>query len=452
MRASSLLLLAILSGCPDRPVAALTPHGEGQDVQRIPATVNRKIDLLFVIDNSGSMKEEQDSLAANFGQFMSVLANIEGGLPSVHIGVVSSNVGAGGWSLDRCGGDGDDGALQTTPRGACAPPAGRFIADEELADGTRQRNYSGTLEETFSCIARLGIDGCGYEQHLEAMRRALDGSRPENAGFLRDDAWLAVVFIADEDDCSAWNTQIFDTAGDANDSALGPYGYRCTEWGVVCDGSPLPRAPGSYELCSPRQESPYLYHPQEYVDFLKGLKPDPRLVIVAGIVGDEGPFSVGYDQDNQLKVNPSCGVDAGQPADPSVRFQHFFDQFPDRARSTSICDANLADALTQIAILLRAVVGSTCLSAAVDLADLHPDAPGTQPECSVLDDLAGAVHVVPRCPMQGETTPDPAGARPCWWVQPDETCDATTSGWAIEVERDVDPPLGTDVVISCATR
>ena len=42
------------------------------------------------------------------------------------------------------------------------------------------------------------------------MKRALDGSNPENEGFLRDDAFLAVIFVADEDDCSAFSRGVFD--------------------------------------------------------------------------------------------------------------------------------------------------------------------------------------------------------------------------------------------------
>ena len=50
-------------------------------------------------------------------------------------------------------------------------------------------------------LAQIGATGCGFEQHLLAMRRALENN-PANAGFLRDNAFLAVIFIADEDDCT----------------------------------------------------------------------------------------------------------------------------------------------------------------------------------------------------------------------------------------------------------
>ncbi len=71
----------------------------------------------------------------------------------------------------------------------CTPPNGRYGSDVFLPNATnRTRNYSGTLAETFRCIAELGTDGCGFEQHFAALERGLDGSNPENAGFLRENA------------------------------------------------------------------------------------------------------------------------------------------------------------------------------------------------------------------------------------------------------------------------
>ena len=87
---------AVLSGCPDRDVTEVNPIQDNVDTKLIPVTLNRDLDILFVIDNSGSMAGEQASLAANFPTFISVLQQIEGGLPNVHIGIVSSNVGAAG--------------------------------------------------------------------------------------------------------------------------------------------------------------------------------------------------------------------------------------------------------------------------------------------------------------------------------------------------------------------
>jgi hypothetical protein len=48
-----------------------------------------------MIDDSGSMMQEQENLQRNFPRFIKILQEVRGGLPNVHIGVISSNVGAG---------------------------------------------------------------------------------------------------------------------------------------------------------------------------------------------------------------------------------------------------------------------------------------------------------------------------------------------------------------------
>ena len=140
------LLPLAVSACIDRPVAAVDPRPNIEERTEFPVVQNRDIDILFVIDNSRSMLAEQDSLATNFVRIADALEGIEGGLPNVHIGVVSTDMGAGGHTC----GAGDGGALQSAPRVAgCDAPAGAFISNIEGAS-----NYTGSLSDAFSCIAR----------------------------------------------------------------------------------------------------------------------------------------------------------------------------------------------------------------------------------------------------------------------------------------------------------
>ncbi len=460
---------ALLAGCPDREVAAVAPQGSAQDATQIPVNQNRDVDILFVIDNSNSMGDEQALLTRDFHKFMTRLSAIDGGLPNVHIGVISSNVGAGGFGWTGCAGNGDDGLLQSTARGACAPPTGpfRFIEDIALDGGGRQKNYSGTLEETFECIAALGTGGCGFEQHLESMKRALDGSHPENDGFLRPGAFLAVVFIADEDDCSAHDSAIFDDRSSTDDvgSALGGRSLRCTEWGVTCDGGTIARGPGEYASCEPRRDSPYIQDPAYYAEFLRGLKPqDPGLVLIAGLFGPPEPFRIG-DGAVGLHLLPSCGSDsteAGDGAVPPIRFRALFEEFGDKATMESICGTDLSTALENIAERFRAEFDNTCLADAVDLSDLFPARPGLQPECSVTQvEPDGEMTVIGRCTMLESGSlgvPDPAGHRPCWLVGEDlAKCNPLNedgsasgdSGFTLEVVRDVVAPSGSELLVSC---
>ena len=92
---SAALLCALflpLSACLEREVAQVEPRQSVEQEQEIDVDINRDLDILFVIDNSLSMEQEQDSLASNFGRFINVLNNIEGGLPNVHIGVASTDL------------------------------------------------------------------------------------------------------------------------------------------------------------------------------------------------------------------------------------------------------------------------------------------------------------------------------------------------------------------------
>jgi hypothetical protein len=343
-----------------------------------------KVDLLVVVDNSGSMAEEQLRLALDFERLITTLELAEGGLPDLHVGVVSSDVGAGPNDIVGCVGEGDRGVLKnaaTTP--GCAPPDGPFIADTVAEDGSRERNYTGTLADTFACIAQIGVDGCGFERPLEAVRLALDGSNLENAGFLRDDAALAVLFVTDEDDCSAEDTDLYTTDGDG---PLGPLSsFRCTEFGIVCGDPPEPitREPASYVGCVPRSDS-YVRHPLEYVDFLRALKADPTRIVVAVIAGPPEPVVVGRDDDDNARLEPSCAGEVGEAA-PAVRFRYVLDQFPDRNHFASICAEDSGAPYVALAELIQAAAtgapvdpidaGPGAADAGADAADAGPDAP-----------------------------------------------------------------------------
>src|SRR5207248_7519381 len=62
---------------------------------------------------------------------------------------------------------------------------------------------SSTLAADFKANVRVGVDGSGKEQPFQAARLALsDRLLDTNAGFLRDGARLAIIFLTDEDDCS----------------------------------------------------------------------------------------------------------------------------------------------------------------------------------------------------------------------------------------------------------
>ncbi len=415
MRAKSCVVLALLAGCPDRTVSEVLPEQGKVEVKDIPAVPRRDVDILFLIDDSLSMKEEQDSLRANFSRFIGVLESLDGGLPNVQIGVITPNLGTSALDgttatpIGGCSGQGEGGTLR--PLGAGGPRFLRNIAD---GSGGRQTNYgTRTLTDAFAQLATVGTAGCGIEQHLEAVKRALDGTNPLNAGFVRESAYLAVIVIADEDDCSLAKSTLFAGPQDATYSDV--VNFRCTAQGVACDtpATAFEDATGRREDCHAREDSEMLASVDRYVEFLAGKKRDPRDVIVAGILGDPTPFEI-TKKGAITVLKQSCPENAaGAVAFPAVRTAQVIAQFEHSIRTT-ICDEDLSEGLTAIGAALKDTFGDPCFDNT--LADVDPATPGGQYDCSVTEVRRHVVapdeelRVLPACDR---------GAAPCWRIVED---------------------------------
>jgi hypothetical protein len=466
--------LGLLAGCPDRTISEVTPEQGRVEYKDIPVTVNRDIDILFVIDDSPSMLDKQTNLKANFPQFIDVLNGIEGGLPNVHIGVINSDLGtkgadgmtaAGiGSGPGSCSQGGDNGNLQTN---GTTLVMGTFISDTKNTDGTRNKNYTGLLKDAFAALASVGAGGCGFEQHIEAAKRALSNN-PSNAGFLRQNAYLALIFIQDEDDCSMAHTTML--GGDT--TSLGPLqSFRCNRFGHTCTGggqdSTAMNTTGVKTGCTSNENSAYLAKIGDYVTFFKGLKSDPANVIVAGVLGPpEATNGQGMGETVELRTPPgggnaipavahSCtyqGANGTEVADPSIRMRQFFDAFPNRSTFNTICQQDLSGAMTQIAQLLRTVIGSPCIEG--NLADVDPDTAGPQYDCSVSDvsnfGKANQMEVVlPAC--NNTTSPASSTNKPCWSIQTDLANCTAEPNLTLKIERSEAPPADTHVISYCVT-
>ena len=471
--ALTILFLSALGGCSDDAKPTIDAGLSSESPAQIPV-YTRDVDVLFVIDNSGSMRQEQESLASNFPRFIEVLERMEGGLPNIHLGVISSNVGTGptNGGGDACIGQGDNGDLQL--KDGCPSLGGDLFIEDIVTDeetGTRSFNYTGDLASQFACMAQLGTTGCGFEQHLESMKRALDPNNETNAGFVRDDAFLAVIFLQDEDDCSTTSAgrEMFDPSQDDRDAPLGELSsFRCFEFGTTCEPA-NEREIGPRDNCVPGDDdTDYMEPTDAYVDFIKDLKGDPSKVIIGGIMGDrenaEGVVRVDVDETKtppELWVEPVCvvcpgGGSSGCPLDPgaadgalvaaapSIRMRAFIDAFPQRSTWQNICnydpaidDVNLSGALVQIATLLKKVIGSPCLEGKLampldcrvsDVANLNQDNQEDIP--------------IPSCDDSGP---------PCWRTSENrEQCPDTDTGLVIEIDRGGSaPPDNTTVVVRC---
>jgi hypothetical protein len=128
------------------------------------------VDVLFVVDNSASMAEEQAALAEHFAEFVSYADGL--GIDYL-IGVTTTDV------------EGDAGTLQGEPT--------------LITPG---------LTDAFLANVQVGTSGSDSEKGLEASVLALEGDGDQTlGGHLRSDANLAVIYVSDDDDHSTLSTQ-----------------------------------------------------------------------------------------------------------------------------------------------------------------------------------------------------------------------------------------------------
>ncbi|MEM9190390.1 MAG: hypothetical protein AAGF12_14490 [Myxococcota bacterium] len=232
------------------------------------------VDLLFVIDNSGSMLEEQEALVREFPELFRALTtgDAEGDgladfppIVDLNVGFVTADLGAGPRPPMTCEEVGDDAELRTA--GDVNPSC---MASYPSVLSFRGGD-SGAFATDAACLARQGTMGCGFEQQLEAALKALtpstsgisfasgsgrgDGS---NAGFLRPGSTLAVVVVTDEEDCSTGNLELFDQSA----VQFGP------ELNLRCFNHP-----------------DELYPIRRYVSGLSSLRPSPGKVVFGLLAG-----------------------------------------------------------------------------------------------------------------------------------------------------------------------
>jgi hypothetical protein len=149
-----------------------------------------KMDLLFVIDNSGSMQEEQANLITNFPKLINVLEQSQLEY-RVAVTTTARNynyfITVGGMTIPLST-MGESGAM--------------------LKKGTMTKRWidkgDPDVVGTFSALANVGIYGSGDEMPLGAVRDAFEDRMTDgtNTGFRRDDALLGIVILTDENDCS----------------------------------------------------------------------------------------------------------------------------------------------------------------------------------------------------------------------------------------------------------
>lgn len=135
---------------------------------------DNKVDILFVDDNSGSMKEEQSLLGNRFNTFINSLQDLDW-----QVGITTTDVSGGKYGLK-----------------------GSLL---ELYDNPGLRILTSSLpnaDMVFKKTIERPETGSGNEQPLYASILAMEKRDSDNAGFFRNSSDLAIVILSDEDEAS----------------------------------------------------------------------------------------------------------------------------------------------------------------------------------------------------------------------------------------------------------
>jgi hypothetical protein len=251
-------------------VPAGTGTGNGGDIS---SDACEKVDLLFVIDSSGSMQDEQANLVAAFPDFIATMRSELAETEGYNVGVIRTDANDISCVPNRYGVLVTRNFAAGSSMNTCTP----------YASGARYMTQDDDLAEKFSCAARVGIGGDGDERPAQALVAALSSPNTDtgecNEGFLRDDALLVVVIISDEEDDH-------ETAAEA------------------CDQEPLPGSDGE---------------PTDWFDSVVAAKGGIETnVVVLSLVGPEGADACpALDKCNG-------GIEGAEPAPRLVAFTEMF--------------------------------------------------------------------------------------------------------------------------------
>jgi len=180
MHRYAVLALVFATGCqiendltieyPDLKLSEPVPPPEVSQTDVIVQVTTPKVDVLWTIDNSCSMFDEQEELKDSFPSFMSYFT--DSGL-DYHVGVVSTD-------LDNSS---DQGKLRSA--------GGVTFIEEDTPNPV----------SVFAAMATLGISGSPNEKGLGATYLAIEvHADDENLGFYREEAAMHTVVISDEND------------------------------------------------------------------------------------------------------------------------------------------------------------------------------------------------------------------------------------------------------------
>ena len=397
------------------------------------------VDVLFVIDDSNSMAEEQASLRREIPLLIEGLTNPpldENGQPrwaaveSLRVGIVTTNMGSVGYPETRrlpsvCQQNsyfGDNGELRET----CSETSGvlSWQAGDSVAD------FAGRV----ACVADAGIEGCGLEMPLLA---ATEGIMAGGEAFPREDSLLAIVVLSDEEDCSLADPNTFFATGDSGVQL----NQRCS------------REPG------------LLLSIDAIVEGLTGER-DPDKLLFAALVGvpdhmDDLSFDallalpemqyryMGEGTGLEVACERSVGGVSEGSATPGRRYLEIAKQL-EGSLVRSICAESYQPAIAELTARIGGRIGFICANR-----NLTPDADGAV-VCDVIETLPEG-EVCSDYPARVFVETNEQGRQVC---EVQQAVGGQTEGWRYDVSNptceqvayfplETAPPRGTQIDLSC---
>lgn len=433
-------------GCNDHPIKDVTLVSDQEVEGEVDVAFNRAVDILFVIDNSGSMGQEQATLARNFGTFIEPLNDVEADYRVAFTTTDTGNRWAQGCSspengqlvlrscrdreqdftwngisqfAEACSDVCQHESIAITPtRTHQDPEAKQRPWIEKIGNTTNIADID--LVDAFSCFGPQGISGCGMETPLEAMYRALYSFEDPNSpsyGFIRPGAILAVVFVTDEVDCSAPLSDDFKDVWDPSGTRTfwGPDNDRdyvtsglCWHAGVGCetaeDGTTSCTAT-NYAVdgqVTDDSGASVLFGLDRYIELLGNIElvkqritpnQEVQVALIGGVPPGYPTSSLVYDVSgatypdytSEFGAAPGCSAPGNGEAMPPVRLLEFAREF-----SGSVDAEPIVHSVCQpdYSDALRDIVGAIVEQIEAPCvkscaADTDPAASGLQPSCTL---------------------------------------------------------------------
>lgn len=168
--AMSALLATSLIACDEVPSVSIL--SETEDFVQAASEVNNKIDILWIVDNSGSMHDSQVALANNFEAF---IQDIDAKNYDFQIAVITTEAYIGG---NRAAFKSSDGDNIFTPN-------------------------TTNLQAKFMEAVMVGVSGSPSERGMHSLEVALlEHTENKALDFPRKDAFFSVIVVSDEQDGS----------------------------------------------------------------------------------------------------------------------------------------------------------------------------------------------------------------------------------------------------------